>query len=167
MCIVAPSATNTWAPTTGPWAPTTIETMAEDIGRVAKEVGFDNLEDIDKEITLMGQHSIGAARPTRNIFEVTLVDTASRPRNHPARFSDWSQPKKRRTTTFKRKRHLTNKQSYKMLWCTEKLAKPTFRPAEPQKLGDCDHVCFSTAEYDGIDWLSASDTDDLLISDLY
>jgi hypothetical protein len=167
MSIVAPSATNTWAPTTGPWAPTLIETMAEEIGRIAKEAGLDDLGDIDNEITLMAQHSISDARPTRNIFEVTLVDPASRPRNRPARFSDWSQPKKLRVTTFKRNGKLTNKQAYKMLWCTEKLSKSTFRPAEPQKLEDCDHVCFSTAEYDGIDWLSGSDTDDLCISDLY
>eukprot|EP00966_Prymnesium_polylepis_P086208 1995604-Prymnesium_polylepis.1 len=62
--------------------------MAEEIGRIAKEAGLDDLGDIDNEITLMAQHSISDARPTRNIFEVTLVDPASRPRNRPARFSD-------------------------------------------------------------------------------
>jgi hypothetical protein len=140
--------------------------MAEEVARVAREVGLNDLGALDDEIKLMHQIP-NDTRPVNNIFAIKLLDRGSRARTRPVRFSDWSQKKTRRATPFKRNDKITNNKAYKMLWCTEKLIKATFRPVKPQPLEDCTHICFSKNEYDTIDWINESDIEELNISDIF
>lgn len=164
MSTVKHASTSTRVPTLG--APTLSEQMAEDIHEAVKVLGLSELADIDKQTSLVHKWSVGDSKPFRNIFAVTLVERGARQRNRPVRFSEWKQPKTHKVATFKRNGKITNKNAYKMLWCTEKLTESTFRPVEPEKIQDSDHLCFLTTDYDSIDLADYADYDDLF-SDLF